>query len=200
MRRVIVGVAAVTGVAAVLFAGPARAGGGGHCPEPLPQAGAGTVLVLDSCFAPADQQISTGETVTFDASQATALHTVSFRELSSGDIAGSFTARFDQPGTFAYACAYHPGMVGSITVTGVPASTSSIVPLSQVQSMKGAPVKPAGFADKPTTAQAPAEQERAGANAPVIGWDEWWVVALGLALVALVSASAATIAVRVARR
>jgi plastocyanin len=30
----------------------------------------------------------------------------------------SFTVRFDQPGTYTYVCTLHPGMGGTIVVTG----------------------------------------------------------------------------------
>ncbi|HEX2179964.1 MAG TPA: hypothetical protein VHL54_10685, partial [Actinomycetota bacterium] len=88
-KQVFRAVAASAVVACVLTPLPARAGGGGHCPEPMPVVDPGRVLVLDNCFAPLHQEISTGQTVTWDASQAAAVHTVSFHNLNSGDVSGT---------------------------------------------------------------------------------------------------------------
>jgi hypothetical protein len=73
----------------------------------MPVVDPGRVLVLDGCFAPLHREISPGQTVTWDASQAATVHTVTFNNLNSGDLAGTFAARFDQPGTYPFACAYH---------------------------------------------------------------------------------------------
>lgn len=49
-------------------------------------------------------------------------HTVTFTKESGIDASGplsssqSFSVKFDQPGTFAYSCAIHPGMHGTVVV------------------------------------------------------------------------------------
>ena len=57
-----------------------------------------------------------------------------FEEMNEGD---AFTATFDQPGIYPYACAYHPGMTGAIVVgSGNGAGngeTVSVEPLVQPQ-------------------------------------------------------------------
>ncbi|HEX2178702.1 MAG TPA: hypothetical protein VHL54_04165, partial [Actinomycetota bacterium] len=186
--------------ACVLTPLPARAGGGGHCPEPMPVVEPGRVLVLDSCFAPLHQEISTGQTVTWDASQA-GLHTVTFQNLNSGDVVGTFVARFDQPGTYPFACAYHPGMIGSITVVGAEAGEVPILALTEMREMRGQIFTPTEEFPDPPVVQA------AGESLPEVGkaglsftLSDWPVIAVGVALVVLVAAAASTIGVRVARR
>jgi hypothetical protein len=198
-KQVFRAVAASAVVACVLTPLPARAGGGGHCPEPMPVVEPGRVLVLDSCFAPLHQEISTGQTVTWDASKA-GLHTVTFQNLNSGDVVGTFVARFDQPGTYPFACAYHPGMIGSITVVGAPAGDQPIVALSEMREMRGQITPTREFLDPPVVQAAGESLPKVDKAGLSFSLTEWPVIAVGVALIVLVAAVASSIAVRVARR
>ncbi len=197
-RRMVRAVAASAVAAVVLVPFPAQAGGGGHCPEPLPQIEPGRVLILDSCFAPSNQQIATGESVIWDASKAQMAHTVTFQNLNSGDVAGTFGARFDQPGTYAFACAYHPGMIGSVTVEGPATGEVPIVALSEMRPMTGKIHFSDDLpADDPVPASAVTKVQE---DTLTFSLGDWRVIAAVLALMVLVSATAATVAVRVSRR
>lgn len=197
-RRMAMAVAASAVVAVVLVPFPAQAGGGGHCPEPLPQTEPGRVLILDSCFAPPHQQIATGETVIWDASKAQMPHTVTFQNLNSGDVAGTFAARFDQPGTYAFACAYHPGMIGSVTVEGPATGDVPIVALSEMRLMTGE----IHFSDDPPASDPVPASAVSNVQEDALSFSlgDWRVITAVLALLVLVSATAATVAVRVSRR
>jgi plastocyanin len=123
MRVVLVGVGVA--VMAWLPASPALAGGGGggECvqPSPAPMSGqAGWVAVLDYCFSPQTIDASTGDTIRWEFDGATA-HTVSFgNSVASTPLQGgqSFAVRFNQAGTYDYYCTIHPGMTGTVQVTG----------------------------------------------------------------------------------
>ncbi len=87
-----------------------------------PTAPSGTsVTMAGSRFAPATLTIAPGETVRWFNDDALP-HTVSASDgaWDSGNLAPgqAFERRFDQPGSFAYLCRYHPGMVGTIAVEG----------------------------------------------------------------------------------
>lgn len=81
-----------------------------------------TVEILDAfVFAPHALEIAPGDTVTW-VNHSAASHTVTGDDLAfddSGPIApgDSFSITFDEPGTYAYRCGPHPGMVGEIVVT-----------------------------------------------------------------------------------
>lgn len=201
-KQIFRAVAASAVVAFLLTPLPARAGGGVHCPEPMPVVDPGRVLVLDSCFAPLHQEISTGQTITWDASKAATVHTVTFQNLNSGDVAGTFVARFDQPGTYPFACAYHPGMMGSVTVVGAAAGDQPIVALSEMREMRGQIFTPTEESLDPPVVQAAGETLPEMDQAALsFSLSEWPVIAVGVALIVLVAAVASTtIAVRVARR
>lgn len=69
-------------------------------------------------------EISVGDSVTWTLSLDGSSHTVTFSPasglgISSGGInpGGSFTATFNQAGSFSYACDYHPSMTGTIVVS-----------------------------------------------------------------------------------
>lgn len=87
-----------------------------------PTAPAGTsVTMAGSRFEPAKLTIASGETVRWFNDDALP-HTVSGTAGSwdSGNLAPgqAFERRFDEPGSYAYLCRYHPGMVGTIEVEG----------------------------------------------------------------------------------
>jgi plastocyanin len=70
-------------------------------------------------FQPADVSVGAGGIVTWTNTD-TIPHTVTADDASfDSDIlmpGDSFSFQFDQPGTFAYRCTLHPGMVGAVTV------------------------------------------------------------------------------------
>ena len=103
-------------------------------PSPLPSATPAPVVVhiADFKFKPAQLTVQTGDAVTFindDGAAHTA--TAADRSFDSGNLdqGQKWTYVFKKPGTYAYICAYHTFMKGTITVAGPPtpkpASTSA---------------------------------------------------------------------------
>jgi plastocyanin len=105
-------------------------GGPGAAPaiaSPSADTGAGaepvegsSVTIADFAFAPPELTVAAGTTVTW-TNEDWAPHTATAEDGSfdSGrlDQGDSFEQTFDEPGTFAYHCSFHPGMVGSVVVT-----------------------------------------------------------------------------------
>ena len=61
-----------------------------------------------------------------------------FEDMNEGD---AFTATFDQPGVYPYACAYHPGMTGAIVVgSGTGAGNGETVSVDSVELPQASPV------------------------------------------------------------
>ena len=85
--------------------------------SPPPQA---AVRIKDFAYAPARLTVPAGTTVRF-VNDDTEAHTVTAvdRSFDSGglDSGESWTHRFAAPGTFAYFCAIHPYMHGTVVVT-----------------------------------------------------------------------------------
>jgi plastocyanin len=124
-------IAMLAGVALVLLLSVAACGGGGSAATEAPSApasastdadggGASDVAIAGFAFAPADISVSTGTTVTW-TNKDSAPHTVTLDDgsadsgnLAQGDI---FSLAFDTAGTFAYSCAIHASMKGTVTVT-----------------------------------------------------------------------------------
>lgn len=86
-------------------------------------AGAAThdVAISGMAFAPATITIAAGDTIRWTNSDG-APHTATFAggapdtgRLNRGD---SAELTFEQPGTFDYVCAFHPGMRGRVIVNG----------------------------------------------------------------------------------
>ena len=78
------------------------------------------ITIEDFSFG-APIEVSTGETVTVtNADGAPHTWTAEDGTFDSGTIGGgeTFEYAFDEPGTFAFFCEIHPGMTGTITVTG----------------------------------------------------------------------------------
>jgi len=80
-----------------------------------------SVRMAGSRFEPATLTVAVGDTVRWFNDDALP-HTVSATDGSweSGNLAPgqAFERRFDTVGSYAYLCRYHPGMVGTIEVTG----------------------------------------------------------------------------------
>jgi plastocyanin len=99
--------------------------GEGAGPGGMPTAGEGSVStsaveIKDFAFNPATVTVSAGTTVTW-TNQDLAPHTATAEDgsfdtgrLNQGE-SGSVT--FDQPGTYAYVCTFHPSMKGTVVVT-----------------------------------------------------------------------------------
>lgn len=77
------------------------------------------VVAKEFMFAPASLTVEAGSTVTW-TNQDDEPHTVVsdsglFRS-GALDTKESFSFRFDQPGTYHYACSIHPRMIGTVVV------------------------------------------------------------------------------------
>ena len=94
-------------------------GGGGYCYEPPPAMDAGWVAVGDNCFSPQGMDIVTGETVRWTLA-GQGKHNITFDggPYTDGIPADGFGITFRAPGTYQYFCSLHPGMTGTVTVTG----------------------------------------------------------------------------------
>lgn len=90
-------------------------------PEPTPDAepAAEDVAIAGFAFSPATLEVPAGSAVTWTNSDSTT-HTATADDgsFNTGNLpqGGSGTVTFDTPGTFAYHCAIHPGMTGSVTI------------------------------------------------------------------------------------
>ena len=101
---------------------PAAAGGG--CHAGATQGKGDTVELIDACPTPMILTIDRGGTVTFVNEDPFAHNVIGGawghpEDLNQGE---AFTATFDEPGVYPWACWYHPGMTGAIVVgdgTGV---------------------------------------------------------------------------------
>ncbi len=110
-------------------------------PNPAPPAGGNGVALGDDFFSPATLSVAAGATVTW-VNNGQRPHTVTGDggTWDSGMLrpGQSFSFTFQNPGTYGYNCAFHGGMVGSITVSAA-----------------GAP-SPGAPSPTPTTSPAPA--------------------------------------------
>ena len=86
------------------------------------------VSVIDFAFEPGTTRLGLGGTVTWRHT-GVAPHTVTALDstfdsglLQSG---GTFSRRFDQPGTFRYVCAYHPQMEGTVEIVDAPTAPAA---------------------------------------------------------------------------
>ncbi len=128
-RRVRVTVLSAAALATLwLWSGQAWAGGG--CHEGVTQGGGDTIGLVDACFTPTILRVDPGATVTFVnkdpfAHNVTANGWGHFDNLRPGE---TFTASFDAPGTYPFACTIHPGMSGAIVVgDGIAAGANDAV-------------------------------------------------------------------------
>src|SRR5262245_28963523 len=168
-----------TGILAAAFlailivpAVPAAAGGG--CHTGATQGTGDTVEIVDMCFTPNALTIQPGDSVTF-VNTDPMIHNVggtlwgSYDDLKPGD---TFTATFDQPGIYPYACSYHFGMTGAIVVgNGVGAGNGETVRVSSF-----APPQPSPVVEVRTVSQA-------SSPAPVaVGWIAGAALRLGIGL------------------
>ena len=148
-------------VCAGMFGAPASAGGGGchRVAETGPIEAAGTsVELVDFCMSPSVLRVEPGDTVTF-TNRDPAVHNVIGSGLYVDRIEpdASVSFRFDDAGTYAYACTLHPGMVGAIAVGDGRRVAPATLPIGPVE------VRP--MAAPPTTP--PLETLPLGASSPV---------------------------------
>ena len=106
------------GVAVAQMTGgsPAPAASTAPSPEPSPIS---TIHIRDFAYVPASVTIHPGQTVRF-VQDDTSAHTVTAvdKSFDSGNLdkGKSWTHTFDKEGTYAYLCAYHPTMRGTVVV------------------------------------------------------------------------------------
>jgi plastocyanin len=156
----------------VLPALPAAAGGG--CHSGVTQGTGDTVEIVDACFTPTALSIQPGDSVTWQNTDPF-VHNVGgnlwghFDDLNAGE---SFTATFDQPGIYPYACNYHPGMTGAIIVgDGLRAGNGETVQVSSFEQPQPSPVVQVRTLTEPAS------------PAPIaIGWVAGAVIGLGIGL------------------
>jgi plastocyanin len=103
-------------------------------PEPVAVA-ASEVSILDLAFQPERLEVAVGTTVAWSNDDPFP-HTVTATDgtFDSGSMAGgeTFARTFDTPGTYAYFCALHPSMQGSVTVAD-PAAAGSPAPVEPAE-------------------------------------------------------------------
>ena len=97
--------------------------GSGAASEAPPAAaddnGGSTVAIQDMAYTPATLTVGVGATVTWVWRDGAIAHDVKGGGFRSKVMAeGTFSHRFDQPGTYKYLCTLHPNMTGTIEVTG----------------------------------------------------------------------------------
>lgn len=133
MRMTWARVLALAGLIATLVLGAAPAVAGGGCHDGVTSADARgddetTVEMKDACFRPTTVFVDPGTSVTFVSRDAGITHNVGgnlwghFDDMMQGD---AFRATFAEPGTYPYACSYHPGMTGAIVVGDGVAATDA---------------------------------------------------------------------------
>jgi plastocyanin len=96
--------------------------GSGKASEAPPRAadnnGGSTVTIQDLAYTPATLTVGVGATVTWVWRDGAIAHDVKGDGFKSKVIAeGTFSHRFDQPGSYKYLCTLHPNMTGTIEVT-----------------------------------------------------------------------------------
>ena len=111
----------MTGSVQVRDASGAVPGTPAASPAASPAAGAtAEVTIADFAFDPAELRVAAGTTVTW-TNRDSVPHTATADDGSfdTGAIDGGASAShtFDAPGTFAYICAFHPNMTGTVIVT-----------------------------------------------------------------------------------
>jgi hypothetical protein len=78
-----------------------------------------TVTIEDMAFVPEWLRIEAGDTVNWVWNDGDIAHRVAGDGFQSEVMSeGTFSYRFDEPGTFDYYCTLHPNMAGTIDVTG----------------------------------------------------------------------------------
>lgn len=120
-RTVLLCMAVVAGAFVLAIPGTALAGGGCHegaSHEDATGKDEHTVVMVGACFSASINNVDPGTSVTF-LNKDDLTHNVTgtgwgnYEDMQLGD---TFSARFDEPGIYPFACSYHPGMTGAIVV------------------------------------------------------------------------------------
>jgi plastocyanin len=78
-----------------------------------------TVAIQDMAYTPETLTVPAGSTVTWVWRDGAIAHDVKGAGFKSKVVAeGTFSHRFEKPGTYDYLCTLHPNMKGTIEVTG----------------------------------------------------------------------------------
>lgn len=178
----------------VVDATPAAAGGGGchRVAQFGPSDTHGTSVDLaDFCMRPAVLRVAPGDTVTF-TNRDPAGHNLFGSGIFVGELLpqASVAYRFDDAGTFAYACTLHPGMVGAVVVGDGRRVAPPTVPVL--------PVAVRSEMDERVAPTIPVEAVPLAATTPISGEDE--PAPLVLAAAGLVAAAAIALGVARHRR
>lgn len=91
-------------------------------------AGASAVRIANFAFNPPTMTVSVGQTVTWTNGDTVAHTTTSDTNVWNSGVlqpGASFSQTFNTPGTYAYHCMIHPTMMGTITVVGSTAATTT---------------------------------------------------------------------------
>jgi len=140
--RIVFAIVVIIASALVVTAPPAGAGGGG-CRRDMErgpsEAEGDTVQMVDVCMSPSVLRVATGATVTF-VNRDKMMHNLYGSGMFAGELAPGDSAafRFDDAGTYPFACTLHAGMVGAVAVGDgrrTAPDSASIVPLSVAPSM-----------------------------------------------------------------
>ena len=139
---------------------PASAGGG--CHTGVTQGTGNAVVMQDACFTPTILQVEPGATVAF-SNEDPMMHNVTangwgyFDAMNHGD---GFTATFEGPGVYPYACTYHPGMTGAVVVgNGKGEGNGEFVAVEPLIVPEDEPAEPAA---EPVAAARPASSSSVG--------------------------------------
>jgi len=106
----------LVGMAPLLAATPAQAGGG--CHGAMTSGTGTTIQIADACFTPTILHVKPGQSVTW-VNTDPIVHNITANGWGHYDDllpTERFTAAFDDPGLYPFACTYHPGMSGVIVV------------------------------------------------------------------------------------
>jgi len=123
----------VTGLVVGAIVGPAAttALAGGGCHGGATDGTGRVVELVDACFTPTVLRVDPGTEVTF-VNRDSVVHNITANEWGHYDDfqpGARFTTRFQEDGTYPYACTYHPGMSGAIIV-GSGEGSSTFPPVS----------------------------------------------------------------------
>jgi plastocyanin len=178
-RRSAIVIAATVLTVLLVPAIPAAAGGGG-CHSGATQGTGDTVELVDACPTPTILTIDPGGTVSFVNQDPFAHNVIGSswghpEDLNQGD---GFTATFDEPGVYPWACWYHPGMTGAIVVgDGTGVGNGAAVTVSSFSQPEPSPVVQV----RTVTGQASAAPVVAGwVIGPLLG------IGIGLGIAALI--------------
>ena len=171
-RRSAMVLAATFLTALILPATPALAGGG--CHSGSTQGTGDTVELVDACPTPTILTIDPGGTVAF-VNEDQFTHNIigagwgHFDDLDPGQ---AFSATFDDPGVYPYACWYHPGMTGAIVVgDGTGVGNGASVSVASFQQPEPSPV-----------VEIRTVTEQASSGTVAVGWVAGAVLGLGIGL------------------